>query len=207
MSIQLSLIVEDRRFVEFMRPTVARIAESHAVAVSIAEVYAIHGCRAKVLVERCKSAAPKSDIIIIAADSSGEFHRGAPTTFRRKAGHLRELVTGLHPRISFAIADPCVESWLMSDPAALRLGIEAAMNAAGVAVHFRSPAAWPTPRSERAAKQALGQLIAGGIGASLPLQGFEYAGEVVGRMELENSRSASLAAWTRDFAACLRDVK
>jgi hypothetical protein len=190
--IRTALVVEDSRFEDFLLPAcrgIARTCEVH-LEITTARTY---GCNPRLLRELCSRSVQASDVVLVGADAAGERHRRAAASYRQKTRSLREILDGLMGRIVFAVAEPCVEAWLISEAGALASGLET-----GLGVAFRRPSSWPVPRGERQAKELLGTLISDGIGASLPRAGFEFAEEIVGRMDLYTSASRSLASWANE---------
>ena len=196
MAIRVGLIAEDINFIHFLQPACRKLAG--AVPIEFARAETTSGCRAVRLRQIVGDVIDHCDLLVVAADAKA---RGRPLTHRRKASGLSGFLAG-DERLLFAVAEPCVEAWLLSDPASFGAGI-----GAGTGEPFNMPPEWPMPRSESQAKNVLGLVIHRGCGGALPQAGFEFAAEIVGRMPLERSRCASLAEWSRSFRRRLESLR
>lgn len=186
----VGLVVEDINYSYFLVPVCERLGREVGVDVRVCGIEKTFGCNSMVLRERSRQLAEAADLLVIGADAAGERHRGGRASYRQKARALMEIVGNPPVRASFAVAEPCVEAWLMSDARAFAEGLGASL-----AQPFRSPPEWPRPTREREAKEALSQLVAVGTGGALLGMGFEFADEIVARMRLTDSPSISLATW------------
>jgi hypothetical protein len=196
---RIALAVEDVNFEYFLRPACERLADQCVTPIDIVRVEKTHGCNTVLLRSFVERLAGMSDLVIVATDSAGIHHRSRATTYRKKARALQASLAGCPTTPLFAIAEPCVEGWLISDPQALTAGIRE-----GSGHPFEAPSEWPrAPKTEREAKAILGALISDGMGGALPLAGFEYADEITARMRLENSQNDSLREWANDLRGIL----
>lgn len=197
-----ALIVEDRRLADFLVPAIRSIACGSADDLEVYSPEPVRGCRAQVLQQRIEGVLRQADIIVIGVDSAAPGHARRARTHRQKAKYLRSVVH-IPASASLAVAAPCVEAWLLADPAAFAAGLEA-----GVGRPFTRPHIWPTPADERDAKRVLGSVISDGFGAQTVLSrsGFEFADEIVGRARLVDSSSESLAEWARDLRRRLDEI-
>ncbi len=189
MAVSLGIIAEDIRLVDFLRPAIGKLAGPGAV--ELLRIEKIRGCRGRRLRDVYPAIRSECALVVVAADAKIE---GKPVTHRRKARALETFLGGRDPGLLPAVAAPSVEAWLLCDPTSFAAGISE-----GTGGRFRKLAEWPNPRSERSAKEALGRLIHEGCGGHLPRSGFEYAPEIVARMDLLHAPNRSLADWARAF--------
>lgn len=191
-SVRVGVIAEDVNYLYFLRPAMRKLGSGFDWQLVSSQTTS--GCRSVVLRQRLDDLLPACDLVVIGADAKSR--RGA-VTYRRKARDLARFL-GEQPKLVYAVADPSIEAWLLSDLPAFAGGIEA-----GTGDRFRLPSRMPDLSSEATAKSELGRLIQAGCGGPLPRAGFEYATEIVARMGLLNSGSPSLAAWAHAFAGRL----
>ncbi len=196
--IRVAAAVEDTRFAEFVHAAVVRIAGSVGVAVDVRERRNTRGCRLPILRSFVAELLAAVDLVVVGADAGGATHTRSARSYRQKARDLAAAL-GQPGAVSLAIAQPSVEAWLMCDPDAFAAGLTEATG-----VEFRRPERWPVPRTEEQAKAALGSVVQFGLGGPLAGSGFEYASNIVARMDLQRAPSESLAAWARDLAGRLR---
>lgn len=189
MSVRVGVIAEDVNYLYFLRPAMQKLGRDFDW--KLVSTRTTSGCRSAVLRQRLEDLLPACDLVVIGADAKSR--RGA-VTYRRRARDLARFLDQ-EPKLVYAVADPSIEAWLLSDLPAFAAGIED-----GTGDRFRLPSRMPDLRSEAAAKSELGRLIQAGCGGPLPRAGFEYASEIVARMALLDSGSPSLAAWARAFA-------
>lgn len=191
--IRIALVAEDRRLASFVEPALVRISREAEREARLVGVELTHGCRISALKALVSTLAPVSEVLVIALDAGGRSHR-------RKKRSLRAHLPPSPRPVSLAVAAPAVEAWLLADAVAFSRGLTE-----GTGVNFERPARWPVPRSEREAKAMLGELVVAGFrGQRLPAGGFEYAPEIVDRMDLFRSTNASLAEWARECTTLLR---
>jgi hypothetical protein len=195
----VAIIAEDVRFVDFLVPAICTMAGGAGVQVRFEAVEKTRGCRPERLRQLASDIRPRVDVITIGVDSDGPTHGAHGLSRRQKGQHLTQRLGSDSVGAVLAIAVPSVEAWLLADAGAFRDGIETALG-----LRFQMPRHWPNPRSERQAKEGLGSVVFGGIGASLPLAGFEYAEYIVPKMSLRDSPNESLRAWVRQFEGLLR---
>lgn len=197
---RVALVVEDRRFVDFLVPAAEAIAALDRLRIDWAPPEPVHGCRPRRLRDIVTSLPADTDLTIIAADADGAGHRTRGHGFRRKRNALLELLPSTD-RVSVAVAQPSVEAWLFCHPNSFAEGL------GEVGVPFSKPARWPVPRTEAQAKELLGRLIHDGTGSYLARAAFEYAREIVSRMPLEETDNASLTDWARSFRRAMQSAR
>jgi hypothetical protein len=183
----VGLIVEDVRFAKFLEAAHDNLCSG--LGVTLGRIEKTQGCRPKVLQDAFRRMRGQSDLLVIGADAKSA---GRRVSHRKKRGDLQRL---LQPEsdLCFAVADPSVEAWLYCEPRPFREGIEA-----GTGEPFRAPSEWPVPKSEQKAKEMLGNLIHEGCGGAIP-DHFDFAPEIVGRMDLVRASNPSLADWARIY--------
>jgi hypothetical protein len=192
MAVTVGLIAEDIRFVEFLVPAMRMLAG--ATPIEIVRTEKTGGCRARRLTHLFGELRGRCRILVVAGDAKRE---GRPLTCRQKNVGLRRFL-GNDPAVVPAAAAPSVEAWLLCDGRAFAEGIRA-----GTGEPFRMPDEWPIPRSEAEGKEALGRVVSHGCGGPLPRSGFEYAPEIVARMDLLNAPNNALAEWARVFSGAM----
>lgn len=197
---RVALFGEDRNFVDFLVPVVESVAQRTQRRIEWCARAPLHGCRGMQLRHEIERVAAMADLVIVGADAAGRHHASRGRGHRRKAAELRSFL-GNQPHYVMAVADPCVEAWLYCQPNAFALALEGALD-----TRFRMPNAWPVPRTERQAKDQLGQLIRIGLGADLLRNGFEYAREIVDRVLAEPLSSPSLSDCVRAIERELEQV-
>jgi hypothetical protein len=199
--IRIGLIAEDVSLVYFLCPAIETISECAGVPSKISAIEKTKGCRPERLKQLIQAVRPKADILVVGIDSAGPTHATRTQSARQKRRALmRRLGAELEGTI-MAIAAPCVEMWLLSDPTAFRDGIQA-----GLGIEFDLPSRWPIVRSERQAKAALGLILKVHAKTSLLMAGFEYSDQIVRKMRLTNSPNESLRDWARDFENRLKSL-
>lgn len=201
MPLDVGLIVEDRRFRDFLEPAIRALASNKHIEIGRLVHANTQGCRTGVLRNEYQRLS-ECDAIVVAADAFGQRHVRRGRSHRQKARTIRETLDPEDAKLIPAIAQPSVEAWLMSDPRAFARGLEE-----GTRQPFRMPAEWPNPRTEREAKSMLGNVVAAGLGSPLPRSGFEFAERIVATMDLEAAPNESLADWARGFCAHLRGLR
>jgi hypothetical protein len=193
----VALVAEDERLLRFTLAAARRVACDRA---ELRATPVLGGCRAKSLrheIER--QVALGTDLVIVAADAHGARHRRSASWKQER----QELLAGLQEHAEHllaAVADPCVEGWMLAHPAALEAGLEAATGR-----ECRSVAAVPTFSSERDARRALGSHVRALTGHSLTLAGVEYAEEILAELNPLDSPAESLRAWARELDRRLRE--
>lgn len=199
---RVSLIVEDSNFRDFLLPACERLGGECGVEVTFGPVEKTFGCGPRLLEKHAGSLAGFHDIVVIGADAGGAHHRARRLTYRQKARALQKIVGHGASGLIFAVAEPCIEAWILSDPNAFAAGLREASGQP-----FTAPAAWPPPpKTEREAKEALGLVVRHGVGGALPRVGFEYADEIVSRMKLKDSTNASLRDWANRYRGILKSL-
>lgn len=178
---------EDVRFLDFLRPSLELLSDP--CQLQFIRAFSVRGCRPRTLQQELRAIDSSYDLIVVGADAK----HGRKLSYRQKARLMRELLEEFMPRLSLAIADPCIEAWLLHNPEALMHGLEQ-----GLEQPFLPPSSWPIPKTEAEAKNELGRLLKHGLGDGLPRAGFEFANEIVSYMDLPNSTSASLREWAVD---------
>lgn len=195
MGVTLGLIVEDVRFSKFLEPAVRQLSEGRCPRIT--RIEKTRGCRPGRLVDLFGMVREECDLVIVGVDSKTG---GRRVSHRKKARSLRRMLDPL-PGLVIAVADPSVEAWLVCDARSFGAGMHA-----GTGEPFQAPAAWPVPRSELEAKEILGRLIHDGCGGTLP-EPFDFAPEIVQRMDLTRATNPSLADWAREFASTVKQIR
>ena len=199
MTRRLEIFVEDIRFADILLPAAYQIAVASGVTLEINRPTILRGCRAPLLKEHVRRT-QETDIVLIAADAMNSEHR-LRASFRRKRAALEELVGLGPPSRSYAVAEPSVEAWLLSDLPALTAGLETSLQR-----QLTVPPTMAAPRTEREAKELLGKTIQRIVGETLARSGFEFADAIVERMDLANAHADSLRDWARDFERLIRQA-
>ena len=197
--VRVGVVGEDLGFADFLGPWIDRIAADRSIPTEVVPAELTHACRPAQLRNWLERLEPRCDLLVVGADSGGSTHARTTRSYRRKVQDMAPLVDARAKPVVLAVAEPSVEAWLIADPSAFADGITA-----GTGVRFRVPAVWPRPRGERDAKEALGRLLAEGLGEPLLRNGFEFAPEIVRRMTPGSSES--LDAWVREFERTLSSV-
>lgn len=195
--VRVALLAEDRNFVDFLVPTVERVAVEQGRRITWVAREHLSGCRARRLKHEVVRLLASVDLVIIGADAQGRHHAARSGGHRRKRSDLGVLM-GNDPRICIVVADPCVEAWLYCEPGSFARGVSRALGAP-----FHKPAKWPVPETEKEAKGQLGRLVSDGVGGLLPRNGFEFAREITETMSPDTVSSPSLRESLTDLARAL----
>lgn len=199
--LRVAVVAEDSNLRDLAVALAGAVARAQGQRIEVDGRWLTRGCRDAELAKQYRAAATHADVVVVVADAAdaSRGRRRRPSHRQKARGLERRLPRDVEVRHHVGAADPCAEGWLLALGPAVVSGLSGALG-----ITFHGPAQWPSPRSEREAKEALAGLIANGTGGQrLTRDGFEFCSEIVAAAELGPSLEPSLAEFVQGLRRLL----